>query len=102
VVCQHCNVHFSVAHGGRSDINQHLRSQKHKDAEKTLSSVKNISSFIVRRDGDGESHKTAACEALVAYHTVRHNQSFRTNDCLSKLRRFMNRNFLQRVQNQKQ
>jgi hypothetical protein len=26
VVCQHFNVHFSVAHGDRSDINQHLRS----------------------------------------------------------------------------
>jgi hypothetical protein len=36
VVCQHCNhcdVHFSVARGGRSDVNQHLRSQKRKDAE---------------------------------------------------------------------
>jgi hypothetical protein len=42
VVCQHFNVHFSVAHGGRSGINQHLHSQKHRDAEKTLASVKNI------------------------------------------------------------
>jgi glutaredoxin-related protein len=65
VVCQHCNVHFSVAHGGRSDIKQHLRSQKHKDAEKTMASVKNISSFMVRRDGDSESDKIAASEALV-------------------------------------
>jgi hypothetical protein len=36
VVCQHCNDQFSVAHGGRSEINQHLCSQKHKDAEKTV------------------------------------------------------------------
>jgi hypothetical protein len=47
VVCQHINVHFSVAHGGRSDISQHLHSQIHKDAEKTVASVKNISSFMV-------------------------------------------------------
>jgi hypothetical protein len=47
VVCQHCNVHFSAAHRGRSDINDHLHSQKHKDAEKILASVKNISSFMV-------------------------------------------------------
>jgi hypothetical protein len=85
VICQHCNVHFSVAHGRRSDISQHLHSQKHKDAEKTLASVKNISSFMVRRDGDSESDKIAASEALVAYHTARHGKSFRANDCLSIL-----------------
>jgi hypothetical protein len=83
VVCQHFNFHFPVAHGGRSDINQHLRSQKHKDAEKTLASVKHISSFMVRRDGDSESDKIAASEVLVAYHTVCHGQSFRANECLS-------------------
>ena len=85
VVCQLCNVRFSVAHGGRSDINQHLRSQKHKDAEKNQASVKHISSFMVRRDDNSESDKIAASEALVAYHTVRHGQSFRSNDCLSTL-----------------
>jgi hypothetical protein len=31
---QHCNVQFSVAHGGRNDINQHLGSQKHRDDKK--------------------------------------------------------------------
>jgi hypothetical protein len=85
VVCQYCNVHSSLVHGGRSDVNQHLRSQKHKDAEKTLVSVKNISSFMVRCDGDSESDSIAASEALVAYHTVRHVQSFRANDCISTL-----------------
>jgi hypothetical protein len=43
VACQPFNVHSSVAYGSRSDINQHLRSQKHKDAEKTPASDKNIS-----------------------------------------------------------
>jgi hypothetical protein len=80
LVCQHINVHFSVAHGGRSDINGHLRSQKHKDAEKTVASVKNISLFMVRRDGDSEREKISASEALAACHTVRHGQSFRAHD----------------------
>jgi hypothetical protein len=38
----------------------------------------------VRRDGDSESDKIAASEALVAY-TVRHGQSFRAKDFLSTL-----------------
>jgi acetylglutamate kinase len=54
VACQHCNAHFSVVHGGRSDINQHLCSQKHKDAEKTL----------VRRDSDSERDKIAAFQQV--------------------------------------
>jgi hypothetical protein len=77
VVCQHCHVHFSVAPGGRRDIIQHLRSQKHKDAETTVASIKSISSFMVRHGDDSECYKIAASEALVAYHTVRHGQSFR-------------------------
>jgi hypothetical protein len=40
---------------------------------------------MVRRDGDSESDKIAASEALVAYRTVHQGQSFRANDCLSTL-----------------
>jgi hypothetical protein len=41
---------------------------------------------MVRRDGDSECDKIAASgEALVAYHTVRHGQSFCANDCLLTL-----------------
>jgi hypothetical protein len=39
----------------------------------------------VRRDGDSESDKIAASEALLTYNAVRQGQSFRTNDCLSTL-----------------
>jgi hypothetical protein len=52
---------------------------------KRLASVKNISSFMVRRDGGSESDEIATSEALVAYHTVRHGQSFRACDCLSTM-----------------
>jgi hypothetical protein len=65
VVCQYCNVHSSFFHGGRRDM-------------------KNISSFMPRRDGDSESNKFATNEAHVTY-TVRHGQTFRANDCLSAL-----------------
>jgi hypothetical protein len=36
--------------------------------------------MVVESDGDGAAGKVAASEALVAYHAVRHNQSFRAND----------------------
>ena len=34
VVCQQCNAHFSVSHGDRSDINQHLQSQNTRKLKK--------------------------------------------------------------------
>ena len=64
VVCQHCNTHFSVSHGGRSDINQHLQIQKHKEAEKAMASAGNISSYFVTNSDDTESRKIAALEAV--------------------------------------
>ena len=44
VVCQQCNARFSVSHGERSDINQNLQCQKHKEAEKAVASAGNIGS----------------------------------------------------------
>jgi hypothetical protein len=40
---------------------------------------------MVRCDGDSESDKSAASEALVACRTVCHGQSFHANDYLSTL-----------------
>ena len=65
VVCQQCNAHFSVSYEGRSDINQHLQSQKHKEAEKAMTSAGNIGSYFVTHS---ESCKIAAIEAVIAYH----------------------------------
>jgi hypothetical protein len=84
-------------------MNQHPSSEKHKDDEKTLASVKNISKFITRRDGDSESDKIAATEALVAYHTVRHGRSFRVNDCmLTLIKKIYEPKFSSALPNQKQ
>ena len=85
VVCQQCNAHFCVSHGGRSDINQHLQSQKHKEAEKAIASAGNIGSCFVTHSDGSESRKIAVIEAVITYLGVRHGQSFRANDCLSKL-----------------
>lgn len=42
------------------------------------------SSFLVKFK-DAEFFRVAASKAVFAYHCVRHSQSFRSNDCLSKL-----------------
>ncbi|XP_062538709.1 uncharacterized protein LOC134206983 [Armigeres subalbatus] len=84
VICTQFGGNFSVAHGGKSDISQHLRSQRHKSVERAVVSARPINSFMVKQ-GSADFFKIAASEALFAYHCVRHSQSFRSNDCLSKL-----------------
>ena len=46
---------------------------------------RNIGSYLVIHSNGSESRKIAAIEAVIAYHGVRHSQSFCANDCLSKL-----------------
>lgn len=36
VICTQCGGNLSVANGGKSDISQHLRSQRHIDAEEAV------------------------------------------------------------------
>lgn len=77
MVSQHCNICFSIVCGDRRDNNQHLSSQKYRDAELTLAPVKHISSFMARCDGDRESDEIVASEGLfAAHHTVCHGQDF--------------------------
>jgi undecaprenyl pyrophosphate synthase len=38
VNCTQCNVTFSVSHGGRSDIKDHMKSSRHKKAVEGLAS----------------------------------------------------------------
>jgi hypothetical protein len=38
VNCTQCNVTFSVSHGGRSDIKNHMKSGRHKKAVESLAS----------------------------------------------------------------
>ena len=68
--------------GGRSDISQHTRSQKHKEAEKAACSSSSIAPYFTKRQDEG---KVLASEGMFAYHTVMHGHSFRSNDCLSTL-----------------
>lgn len=82
VICQHCGATFSISHGGKNDITQHNQTQRHKNAVSSLASTSTLDTFF---KAPQDQLKVAASEALFAYHTVMHNESFRTNDCFSKL-----------------
>lgn len=81
--CDICGARFSIAHGGRADITQHMHTKKHMDAAKSKCATPSVSEFFVKQSC--ESDKVHASEGLFAYHSVIHGHSFRSADCTAKL-----------------
>ncbi|GBP10082.1 hypothetical protein EVAR_77513_1 [Eumeta japonica] len=84
--CEKCRTEFSVSHSGASDIEQHLKSEKHKNADRAAASSSSMLNFF--KNSNTPSSKDldiAAAEGVWAYHTIQENHSFRSNDCASKL-----------------
>jgi len=81
-----CTSEFSVEYQGRLDIEDHVKSEKHKKAVNAASSA-NIQSFFSRpnKDAGDKELQLAAKEAAFAYHTAMHDVSFKTSDCTSRL-----------------
>ena len=44
-LCNHCGSVFSIVHGGRADVNNHLGSKKHKVAVEAAASSSRVTSF---------------------------------------------------------
>ncbi|BFZ18203.1 hypothetical protein BsWGS_21242 [Bradybaena similaris] len=87
VECTICRAEFSVAHGGRSDIVNHVKTKKHNAAlSSSTCDNKLLATFLPHKQelGDKES-ELAAQEATFVYHTIKHNQSFQSMDCTSLL-----------------
>ncbi|KAF8766425.1 hypothetical protein HNY73_019490 [Argiope bruennichi] len=50
VRCEKCRIEFSVSHGGASDIEQHLKSGKHKNADRGAASSSSMLTFFKKSD----------------------------------------------------
>ncbi|XP_036320408.1 uncharacterized protein LOC118734840 [Rhagoletis pomonella] len=85
VQCLRCLAVFSIANGGKYDVLRHLQSRKHRNADVAASTSKTVLNFVRMRTMDAQGRKTSINEGTWAYHTVKHNFSFRSNDCTSKL-----------------
>lgn len=67
-----------MSHGGVSDIEQHLRSEKHKKADFAAASSSSMLNFFNKTDlPTSKDLEIAAVEGAWTYHTVQENQSFR-------------------------
>ena len=80
-----CNNSFSVSHGGRANVNDHIQTKKHKTSQAASSSSCSITSFFSKTEPTHDGIKLAAAEGVFAYYTVKHNHSFRSMNCTTKL-----------------
>lgn len=73
----------SVANKGSVDLEAHIGTTKHQRAIRGENSSK-VTDYFVKTDTKCED-QLAAAEATMAFHTVRHHHSYKSNDCTSKL-----------------
>jgi hypothetical protein len=79
--CKHCKTYISISHGGVSDIKCHIMKTKHQQKVNASASSKKVSSFFVKES----SSKLIATEICLAYHVVKHHQSFNSSNCNNTL-----------------
>lgn len=85
VRCNVCNGEFNISHGGKSDIESHLKSANHQKAMSAASSSQSMTKYFKSTQLSKSDLEIAACEGVWAYHVIRSNHSFRSADCASKI-----------------
>lgn len=79
--CKQCKGTFSIASGGNSDIQRHIKTGKHQLALNAASSSKKIDKIF----SSSFDLELAAMEGTWAYHIINANHSFKSSDCATKI-----------------
>lgn len=82
VLCTLCGCKFSIADGGKRQINQHVQTKKHAKATIAVKNAQPMSSFL---PDDPAQVQLAGKEITFAYHSARHQMSGATVHCNSNL-----------------
>ncbi|GBP12593.1 hypothetical protein EVAR_10256_1 [Eumeta japonica] len=66
------------------DIDTHIKSNKHKNQLLTVSKTRKIDTIFQSASSQSKTKESAA-EATLAFHTVKHHQSYNSMDCTGRL-----------------
>jgi hypothetical protein len=86
--CSVCNSYISVSHGGKSDLQEDIKTQKHQSNILGSSSSKQVCEYFAKKDTK-EEILVAAAKLATAYKVIKHHQSFSSLDCSNKLHPLM-------------
>lgn len=81
--CTLCKKTFSIGNRGLNQVLQHEESKLHKDKIREKATTVSLTSFMVSPNSSDDL--VTATEVTFAYHSVKHHQSFRSNDCINEL-----------------
>ena len=85
-LCSICKCDINLEFLGKAAISVHNETQKHKDSAQQTKSNQSINNFFKSQSAPTNlDYKTAAAEGTWAFLTVKHQQSFLSNDCTSHL-----------------
>lgn len=83
--CSWCDCDFSITNGGLSDVRKHIKTKNHT----TFANAKLTKNPVMACYEKNKDFLNAAKEATQVYHMVRHNESFKSMACTSKVIRFV-------------
>ena len=75
-----CGTFISVANKGSISLDDHIKTTKHKQAIKGETSSSKMTDYFCK-PGTKSEDEVAAVEATMAFHTVKHHYSYKSNDC---------------------
>lgn len=81
VKCDICGANFNIANKGKTSIDQHVGSDKHKKRMNAAANSHTVQNMFTKNI----DYPLAAREGAWTYHVIKSNESFRSSDCASKL-----------------
>ena len=86
--CRYCASDFTISHGGRNDVGQHIKTKAHEKNTTTVRATKSISSFFSSANSDESkkrSEQLMTAELMMAQFIVEHNLPISAADHVTHL-----------------
>lgn len=87
-MCTICDCYVSIKHKGAGDIEKHVKTEKHLKMSRSATNILKIDS-IFQPKIKTIAAKQSAAEVTLAFHTVKHHQSYKSMDCTGSLLKVM-------------
>ncbi|CAF4524758.1 unnamed protein product, partial [Rotaria sp. Silwood2] len=81
--CIVCNLQFSVHYRGKTDIDNHMKTQKHQSNMKSFDMNQQLITNTMKPSR--EKDEIAAAEGTLVYHGVKHGHSYLSQQCLTNV-----------------
>lgn len=87
-MCTICDCYVSIKHKGAGDIEKHVKTEKHLKMSRSATNILKIDT-IFQPKSKTIAAKQSAAEVTLAFHTVKHHQSYKSMDCTGSLLKVM-------------